>query len=72
MIQQQLRPRKQYRCIRAPLGWNGGPLFRIKGVYVIFDDEPEFIYLLTVNGSIGKKQYIIDVPNLFSKYFKEI
>ena len=67
-----VRPRKQYRCIRSPLMSYGCTLFRRKSIYVIFDDEPQKIYYLSINGSIGKSYDINVVPKPFEKYFQEI
>lgn len=64
--------RRQFRCIRSPLGWNGGELFRRKGIYIIQDAEPDAIYYLTINGSIGRKYKISEIPKPFEKYFQEI
>jgi hypothetical protein len=66
------RPRKQYRCIRSPLATYGVTLFRRKSIYVIYDDEPNKMYYLTVNGSLGKAYNINIIPKPFEKYFCEL
>lgn len=62
--------RVQYRCIRTPLGPMGGTLFRRRAIYVIYNNEPDALYYLTINGSIGRKFKVSDVPRPFNKYFK--
>jgi len=67
-----IRIRKYYKCVKSPIDWNGTELFKRKGIYVIFADEPQFLYFVTTNGSIGRKYLISEVPKPFEKYFQEI
>jgi len=66
------RPRRQYRCIRTPLASYGVTLFRRKSIYVIYNDEPNKIYYLTTNGSLGRSYNINIIPKPFEKYFLEL
>ena len=68
----ETRPRRQFKCLKSPTLWNGQAILYRGGYYVIFDDEPDKLQFLTINGSFGKKYDLSDIPKPIEQWLIEI
>ena len=69
---EEANKRRQFRCIRSPMGPMGGTLLKRRAIYVIYESRPDKLTFLTVNGSLGRSYDLSEVPKPFEKYFQEL